>query len=134
MRPAALQDGDDDGHHHGRASHEDSGHRRFRGALGRDHRQVEADHADGGEQRETGPLAGREQPQPRRRSRAREWDEQQTGEAVAQELAARVRVVAQDAVRGEGPADQDTGECGEEGSAGGGGVHGSDARQRGGPV
>lgn len=131
---AAVQERNDDGHHHGRASHEDAGHRRFRGAFGRDDGQVEADHPDCGEQGETGPLAGREQPQPRRRSRPGQREQQQTGEAVAQELAARVRVVAKDAVRGEGPADEDTGERGEEGSAGGGGVHGSDARQRRGPV
>jgi len=130
---AAPKERDDDGHHHGRASHEDARHRRFRGALGREDGQVEADHADGGEQGEAGPVAGPEQPQPHRRSRAGQRDEQQTGEAVAEALAARVRVVAKDAVRGEGPADQDTGECGEKGSTGGG-VHGSDARQRRGPV
>ncbi|GAA2479216.1 hypothetical protein GCM10010276_14680 [Streptomyces longisporus] len=134
MGAAAVQERDDNGYGHGRAAHEDAGHRRFRGALGRDDGQVEADHADGGEQGEAGPLAGREPPQPRRRSRAGQGQKQQTGEAVAEELAARVRVVAEDAVRGEGPAHEHTGEGGEEGSSGGGGVHGSDARQRRGPV
>jgi hypothetical protein len=132
--PTTLQERDDDRHHHGRAADEDARYRRFRGALGGDDREVEADHAHGGQQREAGPLAERERPQPGRGPRAGQRDEQHAGQAVAQELAARVRVLTQDAVGGEGPSDEDTGECGEQGSPRGGGVHGSDARERGGPV
>ena len=77
---------------------------------------------------------GVEAPQRRRAAPADQRQQQQAGEAVAQELAARVRVVAQDAVGGEGGADEDTGEGGEQGPSDGGGVHGRDAMKGGGPV
>ncbi|KUL33199.1 hypothetical protein ADL12_22025 [Streptomyces regalis] len=130
---ASVQQGDDDGHDHGRTADEDTGNRRFGRALGGDDGQVEADHADGREHREAGPLTGGECPQPGRGVPPRQRDEQETGEAVAQELTACVRVVAKEAVGGEGPSDEDTGERGEKGTARGGGVHGSDARKRRGP-
>jgi len=46
----ALQERHDHRHDHRGAAHEDSRYRRFRGAFGGDHREVEADHADSGEQ------------------------------------------------------------------------------------
>ncbi|GAA0296313.1 hypothetical protein GCM10009540_14320 [Streptomyces turgidiscabies] len=108
--------------------------------FGGDDGQVEADHTDGREQRETDPLAGAERPQRGAAAPADQRQEQQTGQAVAQELAARVRVVAEDAVGGEGAADEDGGQGGEKGPARGGdvggagdGVHAGDARQCGGP-
>jgi hypothetical protein len=131
---ASVQEGDEDRHHHGRAADEDTGNGRFGGALRREDRQVEADHAHAREQREAGPEAGRERPQPRRGVPAGQRDEQQEGQAVAEELAAGVRVFTEDAVGGEGPSDEDTGERGEQGSPHGGGVHGHDARNYGGPV
>ncbi|GED88307.1 hypothetical protein TNCT6_53920 [Streptomyces sp. 6-11-2] len=132
--PASLQYGNDDRHHHGGAAHEDPRYRRLGAAFGGEHGQVEADHADRREQREPDPLAGCEPPQPGRCVPPGERQEQQAGQAIAQELAARVRVVAEDAVGGEGRPDEDAGERGEQGAARGGGVHGSDARRRGGPV
>jgi hypothetical protein len=128
-----VQKGHDHGNDHGRAADEDSGNRRFGGALGGDHGEVEADHADRREHDEAGPLTRRERAQPGRGVPPGEGDEQETGEAVAKELAAGVRVVAEEAVGGEGPADEDAGERGEKGSARGGGVHGSDVRKRRGP-
>lgn len=134
MGAAPVQQGDDDGHDHGRAADEDAGNRRFGRPLGGDHSQVEADHADGGEHHESGPLTGRERAQPGRGVTPGQRDEQEAGEGVAQELTAGVRVVAEEAVGGEGSSDEDAGERGEEGSARrGGGVHGSDARKRSGP-
>ncbi|GAA4053944.1 hypothetical protein GCM10022233_26670 [Streptomyces shaanxiensis] len=134
MRAPPVQQGDDDGHDHGRAADEDTGNRRFGGALGRDDGQVEADHAHGRQRRETDPLTRGERPQPGRGVTSGQGDEQETGEGVAQELAAGVRVLAEQAVGGEGASDEDAGEGGEEGTACGGGVHGSDARNRRGPV
>lgn len=133
MGATPVDEGHDNGHHDRRAADEDTGDGGLGRTFRRDDGHVEADHADGREQREAGPLPGRECPQPGRRAAPHQRHEQQAGEAVAQELAARVRVVAQDAVGGEGRADEDAGECGEERSAGGGGVHGNDARERGGP-
>ena len=132
-RTASLQEGDENRDGHGSAADEDSGDCGFGAAFGGDDGKVEADHADSREQGETGPLACRERAQPGLLVLAGEREEQQAGEAVAQELAARVRVVAQDAVRAEGRADEDAGEGGERGAAGGGGGHGSDARESGGP-
>lgn len=131
--PPPVQQGHDHGHHHRRAADEDTGDRRFGRPLGGDDGQVEADHADGGEDDEAGPLTPGERAQPGRGAPSGERDEQETGEAVAQELAAGVRVVAEQAVGGEGSSDEDAGERGEEGTAHGGGVHGSDARNRRGP-
>lgn len=46
------QEGDDNGHDHRGAAHEHARNGWFRGAFGGDHGEVEADHADGREQRE----------------------------------------------------------------------------------
>jgi len=102
--------------------------------FGGDDSQVETDHADGCEECESGPLTWRERPQPGCRVLSGEGEQQQAGEAVAQELAARVRVVAENAVGGEGRADEDAGEGGKWGAAGGGCGHEGDARERDGPV
>ncbi len=134
LGPPPVQQRDQDGHDHRRAAHEHARDGRFRGAFGGDDGEVEADHPHGREQREAGPLAGFERPQPGRRAPSDQREEQQRGHAVAQELSARVRVVAEKAVGGEGPADEDTGERGEQRPARGGDVHGSDVRKRGGPV
>ncbi|GDY67344.1 hypothetical protein SAV14893_067370 [Streptomyces avermitilis] len=134
MRTASLHKGHDDRHDHRGTAHEDARHRRLRGALGGDHGEVEADHADGREGGQTYPLTGREAAQRRRAAPADQGQEQQAGEAVAQELAARVRVVAEDAVGGEGASDEDTGEGGEQSPAGGGRVHDGDATNGTGPV
>lgn len=133
MGSAPVERRDDDGHHDRGAAHEDAWNGRLRGALGGDDGHVEANHADGGEQCEAAPRAGPERPQPGRGASPGEGQEQQAGESVAEELTARVRVVAKLAVGGEGRADEDTGEPCEQRSAGGG-VHGSDARKGGGPV
>lgn len=131
---APVEERNDDGHHDRCAADEDTRHRGFRAAFGGDDGQVEADHADGRQQPEAEPPAKAERAQPRTGVPSGERGEQQAGERVAQELAAGVRVVAQDAVGGEGPADEHTGEGGEEGAAGGGGFHDRDARKRRGPV
>lgn len=123
------ENGDDD---RGTA-HEDAGDRRFGRPLGGEHREVEADHADGRDQREAPPLAGGEPTQRGGTAPADERQQKDTGEAVAQELAARVRVVAKDAVGGERSSDEDTGEGGEQ-RAPGGGVHEGDAMKERGPV
>lgn len=128
------QDGDDDR----RAADEDARDGGFGGALGGDDGQVEADHADGGDGGEPAPLPPGEGAQRRGGAPGDEREEQQAGDAVADGLAAGVRVVAEDAVGGEGGADECAGESGEEhpgqGAAGGSGFHEDDARDRGGPV
>ncbi|GHA37387.1 hypothetical protein GCM10010372_41900 [Streptomyces tauricus] len=134
MGSAALQEGDDNGDGDGRAAYEDTRYGGFRGVLRGDDGEVEADHADGREQRETCPLTGRQRPQGCRAAPSDQRQEQQAGEAVPHELAARVGVVAEDAVGGEGAADEDGCEGREQGPAGGGDVHGSDAMKEGGPV
>ena len=134
MGPTALQERYENGHDDRGAAYEDTRYRGFRGAFGRDHGEVEPDHADSREQREPGPLGRRQGAQGCRAAPADQGQEQQTGEAVADELAARVRVVAQDAVGGEGASDEDAGEGGEQGTAGGGGGHARDAMKNGGPV
>jgi hypothetical protein len=116
------------------AAHEDAGDGRFRRALGGEHREVEPDHADGRDQREAPPLADRQPPQRGGAAPADEGQQKDTGEPVAQELAPRVRIVAHDAVGGEGTSDEDTGEGGEQRAPGGGGVHDSDAMNGRGPV
>lgn len=125
-------------HEHGHddrgAAHEYAGDRRFGRALGGEHREVEADHADGRDQHEAPPLADGELPQLGGAAPAEEGQQKDTGEAVAQELAARVRVVAKDAVGGEGTSDEHAGEGGEQCAPGGGGVHDGDAMKGGGPV
>jgi hypothetical protein len=133
LRTTAVEERDDDRHRHGSAAHEDARYGRLGGALGGDDGQVEADHAYSREQRQPGPPAGREPAQALRRPAAGEREEQHSGQSVAQELAARVRVVAEQAVGGEGASDEHAGECGEQGAATGG-VHDGDARDRGGPV
>ncbi|BCL32247.1 hypothetical protein GCM10017557_71060 [Streptomyces aurantiacus] len=130
MGPAALQEGNEDGHGDRGAAYEDTRYRGFRGTFRGDHGEVEADHADGRQQRETHPSARCQHAQGCRAAPSDEREEQQAGEAVTQELAARVRVVAEDAVGGEGASDKDGGERREQHPAGpacGGGVHGSDA-------
>lgn len=131
--PAAGKERDQDRHHHRGTADEDARDRRFRGALGGEDRQVEADHPDGGEQGQPQPRARPQPPQPLRRVSPDERHEQQAGQSVAEELAARVGVVAQHAVGGEGRADEDVGERGQQGAAGGGRVHEDDARNPGGP-
>ncbi|SEP89087.1 hypothetical protein SAMN04487983_1002102 [Streptomyces sp. yr375] len=79
-------------------------------------------------------MAGGERAQPDPGIRAGQGYEEQEGEAVAQGLAARVGVGAEDAVGGEGRSDEDAGERGEQAPARGGGVHGRDPRNDGGPV
>ncbi|GGK82971.1 hypothetical protein GCM10010094_50100 [Streptomyces flaveus] len=133
MGPTAVQEGHEHGHQHRGAAHEDSRNRRFRGAFGGEHGEVEADHADGREQREPYPLPCGQPAQGRHAATSDQGQEQQAGEAVAQELAARVRVFAQDAVGGEGASDEDAGQGGEQGAAGGD-VHGGDAMDTTGPV
>ncbi|GGW58244.1 hypothetical protein GCM10010350_48380 [Streptomyces galilaeus] len=133
-RAASLHERDEDRDDDGRAAHQDAGDGRFGGTLGGQDGEVEADHADGGEQGEAGPLAGGERAQAGQGTRAGEGHEQQAREAVAQGLSAGVRVVAQDAVGGEGRSDEDAGERGEEGATRGGDVHEGDVRKRGGPV
>ncbi|GAB1330916.1 hypothetical protein ACE1SV_52550 [Streptomyces sennicomposti] len=117
LRPTALQQRDEDRDGHRRTAHEDARHRRFGTALGGEDRQVEADHAHRRQQRQPGPPAGPESSQPSSRGPPRQRQEQQTGQPVAQELAARVGVVAEDAVGGEGSSDEDAGERGEQGAA-----------------
>lgn len=133
-RAAPVEERDDDGHHDRRAPDEDTRYRGFRAVFGGDDGQVEADHADGRQQPEAEPLASAERAQPQAGVPSGERGEQQAGERVAQELAAGVRVVAEDAVGGEGPADEHTGDGGEDGPAGCGGFHDRDARKRRGPV
>lgn len=133
LGPSAVQERHEYGHEYRGAAHEDSRDRWFRGAFGGEHGEIEADHADGRDQRQPYPLAGGQRAQGRRATTADEGQEQQTGESVAQELAARVRVFAQDAVGGEGASDEDAGQGGEQGAAGGG-VHGGDAMDPTGPV
>jgi hypothetical protein len=116
------------------APHEDAGNRRFGRALGGEHREVEADHADGRDQREAPPPAACEPPQRGGTAPAHEGQQKGTREAVAQELTARVRVVAKDAVGREGSSDEDAGEGGEERAPDGGGVHEGDATNGPGPV
>lgn len=132
--PTALLERHENRHEDRGAAHEDARDRRFGRALGGDHSEVEADHADGREQREAPPLAGRHPPQRGGAAPADQGQQKDTGEAVAQELAARVRIVAEDAVGGEGTSDEDTGEGGEQGAPKGGGVHDRDAMKVCGPV
>ncbi|MGX1268553.1 hypothetical protein RKD18_001747 [Streptomyces phaeoluteigriseus] len=133
-RAASFEERHEDRDDDGRAAHQDAGDGRFGGAFGGQDGQVEADHADGREQRETDPLTGGQRAQATHGARAGEGHEQQTGEPVAQGLPAGVRVGAQDAVGGEGRSDEDAGERGEEGAAWDGDVHDRDARKHGGPV
>ncbi|GGN31443.1 hypothetical protein GCM10011578_069380 [Streptomyces fuscichromogenes] len=131
--PSAVEERDQDRDHHRGAADEDARDRGFRGALGGEDRQVETDHPDGGEQGQPQPGARSQPAQPPCRAPPDERHEQQTGQCVTEELAARVRVVAQHTVGGEGAADEDVGERGQQGAAHGGRVHGDDARNPGGP-
>lgn len=134
MWPTAFLERDENRHEDRGAAHEDARDRRFGRALCGDHREVEADHPDGREQGEAPPLAGREPPQRGGTAPADQGQQKDTGEAVAQELTSRVRIVAEDAVGGEGTSDEDTGEGGEQGAPNGGGVHDRDAMKGRGPV
>ncbi|GGN52274.1 hypothetical protein GCM10011579_009090 [Streptomyces albiflavescens] len=133
MGTASLLKGHENGHDHWGAAHEDARNCRFRRAFGGDHRQIEADHADGREQGEAAPLARVEPAQGHRATPADQRQEQDAGETVAEELATRIRVEPQDAVGGEGASDEDAGEGGEQ-RAPGGGVHDGDAMKGRGPV
>ncbi len=133
-RPPSLRQGDQDRHDDRRAAHQDPGHGGFGRALGGQDRHIEADHPDRRQQPEPPPLTGRERAHPAQGAGSGQRDEEQTGEAVPEELATRVRIVAEHAVGGEGGADEDAGERGEQGAARGGGVHENDVRKSGGPV
>ncbi len=136
-RTTAVQQRDEHADHDRRTAHEDARNSRFRRLFGRQDRQVEPDHAHGGEQDDPPPLATGEASEPSRRGvgvAAKERDEQQRGETVAERLAARERIVAEDAVGREGCPHQHTREGREEGPAQRGCVHGADARVGDGPV
>lgn len=133
-RPAPLQEGDDHGHDDRGTAHQDAGNGRFGGAFRGEDREVEADHADGGEHGEPEPSADAESPQRREPAGTEQGHQQKAGRAVAQSLAPRVRIVAQKAVGGEGGTHEGIGDGHEEGSSQGVRVHGPDARKRTGPV
>lgn len=133
MGPTAREQGYEHCHDDRGASDEDPGDGRFGAALGGEHREVEADHPDGRKQGEPPPSTAGEVAQRSRAAPAEERQQKQAGEGVAEELAARVRVVAQDAVGGEGGADEDAGEGGRQGPSDRVRVHGPDARESGGP-
>lgn len=136
-RSAAVQQWDEHADHDRRAAHEDAGNSWFRRLFGSQDRQVEPDHAHGGEQREPPPLASGDTAEPRRRGAGvapQQRDEQERCETVAKGLAARERVVAEDAVGREGCPHQHAREGREESPAQRGCVHGGDARVGDGPV
>ncbi|GAA1927619.1 hypothetical protein GCM10009837_61280 [Streptomyces durmitorensis] len=134
LRLPPLKERHDDRHDDRGAAYEDARYGRFRRAFGGQDRQVEADHADSGEDRKTPPLAPRQTAERRRGAPPEQRQEQQAGQAVAQELAARVRIVAQEAVGCEGAAYEEAGEGREQGPACEVRVHVPDARKRSGPV
>ncbi|GAA3051094.1 hypothetical protein GCM10017562_13050 [Streptomyces roseofulvus] len=75
-------------------------------------------------------------PEPSQRSEpspAEKGEQEQTGGTVTEGLSARVRVVAEQTVGGEGSADEGVGEGHEQDSAQGVRVHGPDAREQSGP-
>ncbi len=121
-RTPALRQGDQDGHGDRGAAHEDARHRRFRRALGGEHGDVEADHADRREQPEPHPQTYGEPAQGCHAAPAEEREQEEARQAVAEELATRVGVVAQNAVGGERAADEDAGESGEKRSPHSGGM------------
>jgi len=131
---AAVRQGYEDGHHHRGAADEHPGNGRLRRAFGGEHAQVEADHADRREHAEPHPPAGAEAAQGSQAPSPDQRQQQKAGESVAQELTAPVRVVAEDAVGGEGTPDEDTGQGGEQGSADAGDIHGTDRRNCTGPA
>lgn len=102
-----------DRHNDRRASDEHPRNGRLGRAFGGQHRQVEAHHADGGDQRQPAPTGRAETAQRGRSAPAEQREQQQSGQSVAEGLAARVRIAAEDAVGGEGPADQEAGDGGE---------------------
>ncbi len=55
LGPASVLEGHEDGHDDRGTAHEDARDSGFRRPFGGDHREVEADHADGREQCETAP-------------------------------------------------------------------------------
>lgn len=131
---AAVQQGHQYGDDHRGTADEDTRDRGFGGAFRREDGQVEADHANSGEHGHPAPLSVRQLPQRGRATPAQEGEQEQAGEAVAQSLAARVRVGAEDTVGGEGTAHEDAGEGREERPSRGRpsyqcAVHGNDARQ-----
>lgn len=110
LRGTPFQEGHKEGHDNRRASYEDTRYGRFRRSFRSQNRHVETDHPHGREKREAAPLAGAQASQRPRAARAQQGDEKQTREAVADELASQVWVVAQHTVGGEGAADEETGE------------------------
>ncbi|GHG08412.1 hypothetical protein GCM10018791_21490 [Streptomyces zaomyceticus] len=131
--PAALGQRDQDGDDDRGAADQDAGHGGLGGPLGGEDRQIEADHADAREGGEPQPVTGGQGPQRGEPAPAEQREEEQAGGSVPQGLAARVRVGAEQAVRGEGGADEGVGEGHEEDPAQGVRVHASDARKRRGP-
>jgi hypothetical protein len=110
---AAVQERYQDGDHDGCAADEDARYGGLRGALGGEHGEVEADQADGGQGGEADPRGGGQGVG----TPVHHGQEEQAGEPPAEDLAARVRAGAEDAVGGEGGADEDAGEGREEGAA-----------------
>ncbi|OAR27255.1 hypothetical protein A8W25_03055 [Streptomyces sp. ERV7] len=111
--PPPVEQRHEDRHHDRCAPDEDTGDGGLGRALGGQHRQVEAHHADGGDQREPPPLRRAEAAERGGAAPADQREQQQAREAVAQGLTTRVRIVAEDAVGGEGPADEEAGDGGE---------------------
>lgn len=133
MGPTAHEQRHEYRHDDRGAPDEDTWDGRFGAALRGEHREVEADHPDGRQQGEPPPLAPGEVAQGRRAAPAEQRQQKQAGEGVPEELAARVGVVPEDAVGGEGGADEDAGEGGRQGPSDRVRVHGPDAREDGGP-
>ncbi len=100
------KDGDDDGG----APYEDTRYGRFRRPLRRQDGQVEADHPDGRQEGEPSPLAARQPPQDGGRASPQPEQQEQARHSVADELTTGVRIVAEQAVGGEGAPDEEAGE------------------------
>ncbi len=100
------EDGDDDRS----APYEDTRYGRFRRPFRGQDGHVEADHAHGRKEGEASPLTARQPPQGGGPASAEPGQKEQAGQSVADELAAGVRVVAQQTVGGEGAPDEEAGE------------------------
>lgn len=105
LGPTAREQGHEHRHDDRGASDEDTWYGRFGAALRGEHREVESDHPDGRQQGEPPPLTPGEMAQRRRGALAEQGHQKQAGEGVPEELAARVRVVPEEAVGREGGAD-----------------------------
>lgn len=122
--PSAVQERYEHGDDDGRAADEHARNSRLRGAFRGQDREIESDHADRGEHGEPYPLRPAEGPQRReRRPAAEQREQEQAGQGVAQRLTTRVRIVPEDAVGGEGGADEEVGEADEQRPAQGIRVH-----------